>query len=409
MALSGPARSSKVQSRPWRTLCRCVVLAAAVGLAWPGRVDSPGSVILPALSPFLAGASALAARSLGWMILLALPVLVLSLCFRRWFCRNACPTGFLQEILQQCRPGAPRAWRRVPEIGRWLVLMTLGGACLGYSLFLWLDPLALFNGFLNGWRPPLTALGVLAAAGLPALLVLDFVFPGLWCKRLCPLGATQEFLAWPRQRWGRWRSALPPDSTAWQGPKLARRSFLGGGAGALTALWVNRVRGAGSPPRPPGALAEAQFTGVCVRCGNCAQSCPPRIIQPDLRPGDPAAWLTPRLSFESDYCREDCHRCGLVCPSGAIRRLRLPDKRRRVIGPARVDLDACLLAQGRECTACIRACPYGAILTRTSEDGFANEPQVDLAKCTGCGACEAICPVRPARAICVVASPGRLA
>ena len=64
-----------------------------------------------------------------------------------------------------------------------------------------------------------------------------------------------------------------------------------------------------------------------------------------------------------------------------------------------VDLDACLLAEGRECTSCIQQCPYEAISVLTSADGFSTEPFVELEKCTGCGACEAVCPVRPVRAI----------
>jgi Pyruvate/2-oxoacid:ferredoxin oxidoreductase delta subunit len=76
--------------------------------------------------------------------------------------------------------------------------------------------------------------------------------------------------------------------------------------------------------------------------------------------------LAPRLRFDRDYCREDCHRCNPVCPSGAIARLSLADKRRRVIGQAVVDLDRCLLALGSECTACIQKCPCQAIAMQSA-------------------------------------------
>jgi ferredoxin len=115
--------------------------------------------------------------------------------------------------------------------------------------------------------------------------------------------------------------------------------------------------------------------------------------------GGVPGFLAPRLRFDTDYCREDCHRCNEACPSGAIARLPLADKRRRIIGRAIVEVNLCLLAQGRECTACIQKCPYEAIAMHSAEGGFSNEPRVSGERCNGCGACEAVCPTRPERAM----------
>jgi ferredoxin len=160
------------------------------------------------------------------------------------------------------------------------------------------------------------------------------------------------------------------------------------------------------PLRPPGSLGEDQFRAVCIRCGNCARACPGKILEPDFGASGLAGLLTPVVRFDEDYCREDCRLCGQVCPSGAIARLSLAEKRRQIIGPARVDDDLCWLVSGRECTACIQRCPYAAITLHSADGGFTTEPRVDLAKCTGCGACEVVCPVRPQRAIRVVSRTG---
>jgi len=93
-----------------------------------------------------------------------------------------------------------------------------------------------------------------------------------------------------------------------EGPEVhwRRRWFLAACAGVAGAFAVRTVR-AETPLRlrPPGALDEQSFTGVCVRCGNCAQVCPTRIVQPDFGTNGVAGFLTPRLRFDDDYCRED--------------------------------------------------------------------------------------------------------
>ncbi len=389
------------------------MLAAAVVLGWPLAGGSPAPAVFPSLSPFVAAGALLATGTLGVLAMPAAAVLALAAFFPRWFCRYGCPTGLLQETAERIRWRIGRPSPRAPTVGIWLVAMTLGGACLGYPLFLWLDPLALFNAFLNAWRQPPAAASVLAGLGLPLLVLLDLIAPRLWCRRLCPLGATQDLCAMPRRLLRKRRAAGEGgtgSSMAGAGYFLSRRVLLAGCAGAAGAMAMKSGRVEPQAPlRPPGSIAEGNFTGVCTRCGNCAGVCPSGIIEPDLGASGVTGLLTPKLDFAEDYCREDCHRCGEVCPSGAIAPLALAEKRRRIIGVAAVDLDLCLLAQGRECTACIRLCPYEAIAMQSSDGGFTNDPYVDLTRCNGCGACESVCPVRPLRAIHVVPGPGMLA
>jgi len=367
---------------------RWLALAVAIALGLSPQL----AVWFPSLSPCIALGGALAAKSATAMVLAGLPVLVFTLVWPRWFCRHACPMGLLLDLFSRRGDGA--AWRRWPPIGKWLLVITLGGAAFGYPVFLWLDPLALFAGFLNGWHTPVS---VVAGMILPVILVFNFFLPKVWCRRICPLGAMQELLALARRQ----RRAPLPRAHA---HRLARRAFIGGCAGAAGAVLLRRtvVRGGESRRlRPPGALPEDEFTGVCVRCGNCGRVCPSRVIRQDLRSA--TGWLAPVMRFEENYCREDCCRCGQVCPSGAIARLALPEKRARVIGAAAVNLDACLMAQGQECTRCIHACPVEAISAR-EDNGGASSPEIDAAKCNGCGACEAACPAWPTVAVRVAPS-----
>ena len=371
---------------PFTTLLRRIGRWLALGAAVALGLSPQLAVWFPSFSPYVALGGVLAAKTASVVTLVGLPVLVLVLIWPRWFCQHACPTGFLQDLLSRRKAAE---WRRWPPIGKWLLVITLGGAALGYPVFLWLDPLAIFNGFLNAWHKPVT---FAAAVLLPSVLVFNFFLSHVWCQRICPLGALQETLALLRRHK---RTPLPAPHQH----RLARRAFIGVCAGAAGAALIKTAHGR-TPLRPPGALPEDEFTGVCVRCGNCGAVCPAHIIKPDLK--SVTGLLAPVLRYDQDYCRENCNRCGQVCPSGAIARLPMAEKRERLIGVAVVNLETCAMANGQECTACIRACPFEALAVVESENGTSSRPQLIRSKCNGCGACEAVCPVWPKVAIQVV-------
>jgi ferredoxin len=198
----------------------------------------------------------------------------------------------------------------------------------------------------------------------------------------------------------------PVSRTPW---RLARRVVLGGLVGAAWAALAKRTR-ADVPPtlRPPGARGTGserrsgpEFVGLCIRCGNCVRACPAKIIEPDRSSPGIAGLLAPIIRFAHDYCREDCTRCTAVCPSGALRPLALPEKRRTPIGLPRVDMDVCLLGDDHDCAVCRSFCPFEAIKLVFSEADHTLTPQIDAARCPGCGACQVACPTQPRKAIVV--------
>lgn len=382
-----------------RLLVRAGCLVAAGAALWPLVPGADVSFWVPALSPFVALAGVLATRELYAAAWLGLIVGAAVLVRRRLWCRWCCPVGL-------CLEGASRLGRRWgrrpgrgPRWGQWMVLATLGGACLGYPLLLWLDPLALFAG---AFGPGQWHLGY--GAGLAAVVILSLVRPHTWCGFLCPLGAFQDLLyavprsvCWTARREGDARPAADKDG------ELSRRVILGAAAGAGSVGVLGLAGTDRRPPcRPPGARDESQFVALCTRCGNCVRACPHGIIERDLGEYGLTSLLTPVLAFRDDYCREDCTRCTEVCPSGALGHLSVQDKAKVRMGLPRVDMALCLLGDDRECSACARWCPYSAVRYVFSETQYTLVPQIDSAKCTGCGACEAACPTKPRKAIVVV-------
>lgn len=390
--------------------CRLGVSVLAVVCALPlPLLPAAGARWLPCLSPFLAIGSVLSRVVLPVVSLLAAVVLAVAIFRRRWFCRYLCPTGLLLEYAGRLRPAAVRtrhtAWGNV---GPLVLLVALGGAAAGWPHLLWLDPLSIFNGAVSACRPWVSAAQFLPAVGLALLAALALWRPNLWCYHICPLGALQELV-------GRRRVAAPsavsgtPSGTVSQPScsgrfrlDTSRRRF----AAALGGFTLGGLTRLGWPPRrasvrPPGALAEARFAGVCVRCGNCISHCPAGILRPDTDPVGLFGLAAPVVRFGPDYCREDCNRCGQVCPTGAIRALDLPAKRQAVMGVAVIKREHCVCwVKEEQCMACADVCPYDAV--RTVPSRTVDFPSVRIEACLGCGACEIACP---AATLAIVVEP----
>jgi len=294
-----------------------------------------------------------------------------------------------------------------------------------------------------------------------AILAAEYYQKRFWCRNLCPLGAFLALLG----RFGLFRrrvredgctrcdlcekscrmGAIHDDVETFHGEcvgcmdcqvicpeevirfsgkegrreaavDLSRRGVLASAALGVVTVPFFRVeahRKAADPGliRPPGALAEDEFLSRCTRCGECMRVCIANGLQPTwFEAGLEGMWspvLVPRIG----YCEYNCTLCGQVCPTGAIRRLPLQEKKKVKIGLAEIDRSRCLPWKGQsDCIVCEEHCPTAnkAILMK-EEKGMTiagdvrvfKRPYVDEKLCIGCGICETKCPLTDRGAVYV--------
>ena len=189
---------------------------------------------------------------------------------------------------------------------------------------------------------------------------------------------------------------------------LKRRRVILASVGALAAVPFFRLsplekRAGDKLIRPPGALPERKFLQKCIKCGECMKACPTNALQPALGEGGPEALWTPVLVPKVGYCEYYCSLCSQVCPTGAIRELRIEDKIKVIIGSAWINKNRCIpYALGRPCIVCEEHCPtspkaikFVNVHTVLPDGSVATQkaPVMDLDLCIGCGICENKCPV----------------
>lgn len=191
----------------------------------------------------------------------------------------------------------------------------------------------------------------------------------------------------------------------------SRRQFLADAArmacgvgllGLGLGLYARHARAL--PPaaiRPPGALAETEFSAACIRCGMCVRDCPYNILHL-AKPEEPLSTGTPYFVARQLPCEMcDDIPCVKACPTGALDHKLVDINRARMGLAVLVDHETCLNFLGLRCDICYRICPVidKAITlepmanTRTGKHAMFI-PTVHSDACTGCGKCEKACPTQ---------------
>ena len=353
-----------------------------------------------------------------------LGLFLLTFLFGRFYCSTLCPLGILQEFLMFVFRRKNSLKKNLPY--KYFIAALVLGFLIGGTAFLvrLIDPYTLFGSAMSG------ALYGLVVLFLIAVLVW---FKGRWfCSNLCPVGTLLGLIskfavnkiyidADKCVSCGVCASKCPTGSIDYKQktvdnetcvkclnclgkcPKSAisfgmhknknvpfsqsRRKFIIGGAavGVLLLAAKGSVLLAKSAVEkfkkviiPAGAKNLDDFANRCLNCNLCVQNCPMKIIK--KADGD---YPVVHIYYTYGFCDYDCHRCSEVCPSGAIERISLAEKRKTQIGVALVDESKCI-----KCGLCVMKCPRQII--KREDGGYS---QISADECIGCGACQNACPV----------------
>lgn len=128
----------------------------------------------------------------------------------------------------------------------------------------------------------------------------------------------------------------------------------------------------------PWVKSEQQFIAECTQCGDCLSACPEKIIVK----GDGGF---PNINFNLGEC-DFCGKCALSCS------LPLFDEITTIPWLIKAQIsDECLANKNVYCRSCAESCETQAL---SFQIGISSVPNIDIAVCTGCGACVSPCPTQ---------------
>ena len=221
----------------------------------------------------------------------------------------------------------------------------------------------------------------------------------LACVSACKVRGIGYAPAFGPGRGGKTADSPRPAPRAAEGPAFSpsRRAFLkraavlaAGFAAGFALVRAGAGKAAAAARRalgilPPGAGDPVRFASRCTSCLRCVGACPGRVLRAPENGIGPV-----RLDLSGGACLAGCHACAEACPTGAIRRMPIGEKRRTRIASVEFHATHCVVFQGdgQTCGKCAEACPAGVIGLRKNGAPRIAHPD----RCVGCGACQLACP-----------------
>ncbi len=166
------------------------------------------------------------------------------------------------------------------------------------------------------------------------------------------------------------------------------------------------------PVAPPGVGTIKHLVDNCIGCHLCVSACPTKVLQPSFLEYGLSGINVPQMDYNAYFCNFDCHKCGEVCPTGAIIKLPREEKHLTQLGKVHLQLEYCIVeSEGTACGSCSEHCPTQAVKMvpyvnkKYPHKKNLTAPEINPDICIGCGACEYACPATdPHKAIFVIAN-----